>query len=75
MVSKLEVSVNIAGSASLMVTGQAALHPAILSAVAILLPYRMQSGSLAMLLLPGRLWQNIVVPHLTHPELKVQKVA
>jgi hypothetical protein len=71
MVSKQDSCGNIAGSASLMVTGQAAIHPVILSAVVILLPYRMQNGSLAMVLLPGRLQQNTAVAHLLQSEQMV----
>ena len=57
-----------------MVTGQAVIHPVILSAVVILLPYRMENGSLAMVLLPGRLWQNTAVAHLSQLEEMVSSV-
>ena len=72
MVSQKDSSGDIAGSASLMATGQAVIHPVILSAVAILLSYRMQDGSLEMVLLPGKLWQNTAVAHLSHPEQLVK---
>ena len=74
MVSKQDSCGNIAGSASLMVTGHAVIQPVILSAVAILLPYRMENGSLAMVLLPGRQWQNTAVAHLSQQEQMVSSV-
>ena len=74
MVSKQDSSGNISGTASPMVTGQAVIHPVILSAVVILLPYRMENGSLAMVLLPGRLWQNTAVAHLSQLEPMVSSV-
>ena len=68
MVSKQDSSGNISGTASPMVTGQTVIHPVILSAVVILLPYRMQNGSLAMVIPPGRQWQITAVAHLSQPE-------